>query len=80
MYHQTDTCVRDTHVHTQTRVVVILVFPLAALLHMHEAQAMCEAAHCQAWVERARTLWKGALLHVSVCQPLLLDTTVYLSA
>lgn len=33
---------------THTQVVVIPVFPLAALFHMHEAEAMCEAAHCQA--------------------------------
>lgn len=33
--------------HTHTQVAVITDFPLSALIHMHEAMAMCETAHCQ---------------------------------
>lgn len=67
----TYTCVKYTHIYTHTPVVVIPVFPLPALLHMHEAQAMCEAAHCQPG-------WKRELPHLCVCASLS-SSTLYLS-
>lgn len=64
----------STHrTHTETRVVVIPVFPLPALLHMHEAQAMCEAAPCQPGLNgQGRESCR-----ISVCASLL--STLYLS-
>lgn len=83
----TYTCERYTHshrltdryTHTHTRVVVIPVFPLRALLHMHEAQAMCAAAHRQLGLSgQGRCGRESCCVSVWVCQPLPLST-LYLS-
>ncbi len=77
MYHE-HTPVWNTHtLCTHTRAVVIPVFPLPALLHMHEAQAMCEAAHCQPGLN-GQGRGRRESCCISVCASLS-PSTLYLS-